>query len=75
MLAQYDQLNNARITSSMVRPVGLIDDVKSQSQAVDNTLNQFKDFANDFGKGTNDVQQAAFDAQAFHDLVMIRGRE
>lgn len=59
----------------MVHPVGLIDDIKGQSQVVNTTIDQVKDFAINFGKDTGDSQRTQIDAQAFHDLVMKRGRE
>lgn len=59
----------------MVRPVGLIDDIEGQSQSVNTAIAQVKSFALNLGEETEDNRRKQIDAQAFHDLVMKRGRE
>ena len=59
----------------MVRPVGLIDDIKGQNQQIDAALNQIKDYAKKFGKEASDFEIKQQETQAFYELVMKRGRE
>jgi hypothetical protein len=75
LLAQYDDLENSRVKSAMVQPVGLIEDIQTQNRSVDSTIREIKDFATNFGKEASATQNKQIDAQAFYDLVMKRGRE
>ncbi|WP_238788879.1 hypothetical protein [Companilactobacillus pabuli] len=75
LLAQYDNLTNQRVSNSMVRPVGLIDDIQGQSQQIDTVLSQIKDYAEKFGKESDDSERKQMDVKAFYELVMQRGRE
>src|SRR5699024_1139629 len=75
LLTQYDNLTNQRVSNSMVRPVGLIDDIQGQSQQIDTVLSQIKDYAEKFGKESDDSERKQMDAKSFYELVMQRGRE
>lgn len=75
LLAQYDDLENERLKSSMVRPVGLIEDIETQNRSIESSIFKVKDFATNFGKESDNIQRKQISAKAFHDLVMERGRE
>ncbi|APX72087.1 hypothetical protein M5C72_02780 [Companilactobacillus allii] len=68
-LAIYDDLVYSQIKAGMVKPIALIDDVKSQSENITQVLEQFKnDIENDGTQAKHSV-----DMNRLYDLLLRKG--
>ncbi|WP_166806623.1 hypothetical protein [Companilactobacillus zhachilii] len=75
LLAQYDRLQDERLSSAMIKPVGFVQNIQEQNETIQQSLDELKSNADSFGSNQSEEQRVKNDSRAFYNLVMKRGRE